>query len=158
MWQDCATTANISLAVTKAKVTFVVALKRHHTRIFPLGESDKLGNVLPGTVVENDHGKDIFVVAHPGLQGTVRPTHYRCIYDENKLSDDVFQRVCTAQCFNYGRATTAVSLVPPVYYAKLACERARMHYLEGAAEGKPLQQVKRALFFSMVCTEFQLSL
>jgi hypothetical protein len=30
-------------------------------------------------------------------------------------------------CYLYGRATKAVSICPPAYYADLVCERARVH-------------------------------
>lgn len=30
-------------------------------------------------------------------------------------------------CYNYGRATKAVSICPPAYYADLVCTRARIH-------------------------------
>lgn len=41
------------------KITVVVCVKRHHTRMFPTERGDKLGNVLPGTVVENSPNNDI---------------------------------------------------------------------------------------------------
>lgn len=41
------------------KLTVVVCVKRHHTRMFPTEAGDKNGNVLPGTVVENSHKNDI---------------------------------------------------------------------------------------------------
>lgn len=135
----------------KAKVTVIVCVKRHHTRLFPLiaNHGDRLGNVPPGTVVENGNGRDIFLVSHAGLQGTVRPTHYVVLYDENKISVEEFQGLCNNLCYGYGRATVAVSLVPPVYYAHLACERARQH-VRHEATGSVLLQVQGNLKYSMV--------
>jgi eukaryotic translation initiation factor 2C len=47
------------------------------------------------------------------------------LYDESSLTaDDVQQGVHTAS-YLYARATKAVSLVPPAYYADIVCERAR---------------------------------
>lgn len=45
----------------RAKITVVLCIKRHHTRMFPIQSerTDKLGNALPGTVIENSGGKDI---------------------------------------------------------------------------------------------------
>jgi len=57
--------------------------------MFPKSEQgDKLGNVFPGTVLENSK-KDFFLVSQSALQGTVRPCHYSVIMDENKLTDDL---------------------------------------------------------------------
>ncbi|KAI9821210.1 MAG: hypothetical protein M1827_003944 [Pycnora praestabilis] len=156
----------------KPKVTVVVCVKRHHTRLFPTEHGDKLGNVLPGTVVENSVSNDIFLVAHLGLQGTVRPTRYAVLLDENNLSADEFQRLTNNICWAYARATTAVSvgkqsssaitanvsirfnadlleLVPPVYYADQACERAKLHMREGPDGTNFLGNVHENLKFSM---------
>ena len=65
--------------------------------------------------------------AHNGLQGTVRPTHYFVVYDENNLTADQIQTGVHNASYMYARATKAVSLVPPAYYADLACERARCY-------------------------------
>ena len=112
------------------KLTVVNCIKRHHTRLFPRGKerSDKLGNVLPCTVVENDSlGKDIFVVTQAALQGTCRPTRYQVLLDEHDLSADEFQRLVVGGCFNYNRATRSVSLHSAVYYADQVAERAKNH-------------------------------
>jgi eukaryotic translation initiation factor 2C len=65
--------------------------------------------------------------AHAGLQGTVKPTHYIVIYDENKLGADEIQQGTNTSSYLYARATKAVSLVPAAYYADLACERGRCY-------------------------------
>jgi eukaryotic translation initiation factor 2C len=49
------------------------------------------------------------------------------IYDENELGADELQQGTHTLSYSYGRATKAVSLVPPAYYADLACERARFY-------------------------------
>ena len=61
--------------------------------------------------------------AHSGLKGHVRPTHYVVVYDDNKFEPDMIQQGTHALSYMYARATKAVSLVPPAYYANLACER-----------------------------------
>ncbi|KAH0555907.1 hypothetical protein GP486_006150, partial [Trichoglossum hirsutum] len=128
------------------RITVVACVKRHHTRLFPTEQGDKLGNVLPGTVVENSALNDIFLVAHPGLQGTVRPTRYVVLADQNNLSADEFQRVTNNLCYSYARATTAVSIV---YYADQACERARLHVRHNEDDSQILGEVHRNLKYSM---------
>ncbi|KAH0533824.1 hypothetical protein GP486_008965 [Trichoglossum hirsutum] len=35
------------------RITVVAFVRRHHTRLLPTEQDDKLGNLLPGAVVEN---------------------------------------------------------------------------------------------------------
>ena len=48
-----------------AKITIIVAIKRHHTRFFQEGtHATRLGNVPCGTVVENSRDQnDAYIVA-----------------------------------------------------------------------------------------------
>lgn len=91
--------------------------------------------------------------AHAGLQGSARPTHYTVIYDESRFSVDEIQQGSGVLSFSrfygndmkfigthtasyaYARATKAVSLIPPAYYADLACERGR-YYLNNFLIGE----------------------
>lgn len=116
-------------------ITFVVVQKRHHTRLFPTGrETDRSGNILPGTVVDTKicHPTefDFYLNSHAGIQGTSRPTHYHVLYDENKFTADAMQMLTNNLCYTYARCTRSVSIVPPAYYAHLAAFRAR-YYMEG---------------------------
>ncbi|KAJ3190960.1 hypothetical protein HK101_008206 [Irineochytrium annulatum] len=126
-------------------VTFIVVQKRHHARFFPIRkeDSDKSGNVLPGTVIETGitHPSefDYYLCSHPGLQGTSKPTHYHVLHDENRFQPDALQELTYRLCYLYCRATRSVSVCPPAYYAHLVAARARFHatgeaWLEGASE------------------------
>jgi eukaryotic translation initiation factor 2C len=42
-----------------------------------------------------------------------------------RAADEV-ERLTHAMCYIFGRATKAVSLCPPAYYADIVCERARV--------------------------------
>ncbi|TPX63495.1 hypothetical protein SpCBS45565_g06583 [Spizellomyces sp. 'palustris'] len=116
-------------------VTFVIVQKRHHARFFPLRkeDADKSGNVLPGTVVETGitHPAefDFYLASHPGLQGTSKPTHYHVLHDENHFTADGLQELTYRLCYLYCRATRAVSVCPPAYYAHLVAARARFHFM-----------------------------
>jgi len=117
------------------KITFVIVQKRHHARFFVSGASsrdaDRSGNVPAGTVVDTGvvHPRqfDFYLVAHGGIQGTSRPTHYHCIFDENNFTPDLLQDLTNRQCYMFARCTRSVSLVPAAYYAHLAAFRARYH-------------------------------
>uniref|UniRef100_A0A0D6R3M2 Piwi domain-containing protein n=1 Tax=Araucaria cunninghamii TaxID=56994 RepID=A0A0D6R3M2_ARACU len=116
-------------------VSFIVAQKRHHTRLFPLGDvGTKSGNVPPGTVVDtvivHPREFDFYLCSHYGLLGTSKPTHYHVLWDENGFGSDELQTLINNLCYTFARCTKPVSLVPPVYYADLAAYRGRM-YVEG---------------------------
>ncbi|KAL1297327.1 hypothetical protein AAFC00_004875 [Neodothiora populina] len=116
------------------KVTIVVVGKRHHTRFYPTKQEDtdgKSGNPMPGTVVDRgvtDHYLwDFFLQAHQGLQGTARPAHYVVIMDQNQFNQDRLEAFTHSMCYLFNRATKAVSICPPAYYADLLCERGRAY-------------------------------
>lgn len=62
-----------------------------------------------------------------GLQGTTRPTHYYVVHDEIGIGADQLQGMTNDISYMFARATKAVSLVSPAYYADLACERGRCY-------------------------------
>lgn len=114
-------------------LTIVICGKRHHTRFYPTEESTAAGdgNPRPGTVVDRGvtavYHFDFFLQAHGGLQGTTRPTHYYVVHDENGFNSDQIQGLTHALSYMFSRATKAVSLVSPAYYADIACERGRCY-------------------------------
>lgn len=117
----------------RPQISIVICGKRHHAR-FPAtnaGDTDRSGNTVPGTIVDqgvtNIFTFDFYLQAHAGLQGTVRPTHYVVIYDESRFGVDEIQQGTHTASYAYARATKAVSLIPPAYYADLACERGRCY-------------------------------
>jgi eukaryotic translation initiation factor 2C len=70
---------------------------------------------------------DFYLQAHAGIQGTVKMTHYTIIYDETHFSANEIQKGTHDFSYLYGRATRSVSLIPPAYYADIACERGRCY-------------------------------
>ncbi|KAJ4481136.1 argonaute-like protein [Lentinula aciculospora] len=115
------------------KLTIVICGKRHHTRFYPMDEknADNNGNPKPGTVVDQGvtavYNFDFFLQAHGSLQGTARPTHYYVVHDEIGFIADELQTLTNAVSYMFSRATKAVSLVSPAYFADLACERGRCY-------------------------------
>ncbi|KAH9942807.1 Piwi-domain-containing protein [Amylocystis lapponica] len=118
---------------SRPKLTITICGKRHHARNYAAEETNmsKNGNTLPGTVIDKGitdvYNFDFYLQAHNGLQGQVRPTHYTVVYDENRHTADAMQQGAHTSSYLYARATKAVSLIPPAYYADLACERGRYY-------------------------------
>jgi eukaryotic translation initiation factor 2C len=119
----------------RPSLTIIICGKRHHVRNWPSDAlADKNGNTRPGTVVDQGitavFDFDFYLQAHAGLQGHVKPTHYTVVYDESRLGADEVQQGINTASYLYARATRSVSLIPPAYYADLACERGRCYLNE----------------------------
>ncbi|KAJ3529959.1 hypothetical protein NM688_g7779 [Phlebia brevispora] len=133
---------------SKPTLSVIVCGKRHHARFLGTNKDEVTsnGNTRPGTVVDKGvtdiYNFDFYLQSHSGLKGTVRPTHYIVIYDENRISADEVQSAVHNNSHMYARATKAVSLVPPAYYADIACERARL-YLGPLMDGTHPQSSKK---------------
>lgn len=130
------------------RMAIMVVGKRHNTRFYPTSadSADKKGvNPSPGTVVDRGISEsrhwDFYLQAHAALQGTARPAHYFTVWDEifnaNQPANpspgdavDVLQNITHNLCYLFGRATKAVSVCPPAYYADLVCTRARCYLSE----------------------------
>ncbi|KAF8711992.1 hypothetical protein AX14_013179 [Amanita brunnescens Koide BX004] len=123
------------------ELVIIVCGKRHHTKLFPTTrqDADMKGNTRPGTVVDRGVTSvfdfDFYLQAHAGIQGTVKSTHYTVVYDGIGLGADEVQKNTNSASYMYARATRSVSLVPPAYYADLACERGRCYLQEFLVAG-----------------------
>ncbi|KAK7022960.1 hypothetical protein VNI00_016850 [Paramarasmius palmivorus] len=131
----------------RPRLSIVICGKRHHARFYPTKaeHADKTMNTRPGTVVDKGvtdvFDFDFYLQAHAGLQGSVKSTHYVVIYDENRFTADEIQQGVNNNSYLYARATRAVSLIPPAYYADQACERGR-YYLNDFLTGEDPQKKK----------------
>lgn len=124
------------------KMAIIVVSKRHHTRFYPSRSdqaSDRTFNPKAGTVVDRGVTDaflyDFFLQAHHGLQGTARPARYVVILDELNFQANQLETFTHNMCYLFNRATKAVSICPPAYYADLLCERARMYLFNTLYEG-----------------------
>ena len=135
------------------RMAIIIVGKRHNTRFYPTNpaHAERSSNPQPGTVVDRgiSEGRqwDWYQQAHSCLQGTARPAHYFTVWDEifhpkypggpNILgAADVLQELTHKMCYLFGRATKAVSVCPPAYYADLVCTRARC-YLQDLFNASP---------------------
>lgn len=125
-------------AKSPPKLSIIVSVKRHQTRFYPTSADNMAkNNVQNGTVVDRGITQarywDFFLTAHVALQGTARPAHYTVLLDEifrakhKGEAANELERLTHALCYLFGRATKAVSICPPAYYADIVCERARAH-------------------------------
>lgn len=131
------------------RFSIIIVGKRHHTRFYPTRQedADRFNNPVNGTVVDRGiteaRNWDFFLQAHTALKGTARPAHYYTVWDEiflrqkiippAKNAADMLEAMTHHMCYLFGRATKAVSICPPAYYADLVCTRARC-YLSSAFE------------------------
>jgi eukaryotic translation initiation factor 2C len=127
------------------RISIIVCGKRHNTRFYPAttadGEADRSSNCSTGTVVDRGVSEarnwDFFLQPHACLQGTARPCHYYVVLDEifrgrgikppHANPADSLEDLTNSMCHLFGRATKAVSLCPPAYYADLLCTRLRCY-------------------------------
>lgn len=122
-------------------LSIIIVGKRHHTRFYPTKEADmdekNGGNCKPGTIVDRGVTEvrfwHFYLQAHAAIKGTARPAHYYVILDEvfrykiKAAPADALEELTHNMCHLFGRATRAVSICPPAYYADLVCERARCY-------------------------------
>ncbi|GAA5908466.1 hypothetical protein JCM6882_001274, partial [Rhodosporidiobolus microsporus] len=117
----------------KPDLTFITCGKRHHISLFPGNRSDadqKTGNVKSGTIVDtgvvSPFHFDWYCQAHASLLGTGRSAHYTVLVDDAEFTADQLQLLAFNLCFTYARATRAVSVVTPAFYASRLCTRAQL--------------------------------
>jgi len=116
-------------------ITYIVAQKRHKTRLFPVNPKDGVGgnqNVPAGTVVDHTitHPTEFsfFLASHEGIQGTTKPTSYHLLWDDADMKSDDIIKMTYYLCHTYARCERSVSYPAPTYYAHLAAFRARVHH------------------------------
>ncbi|XP_029175629.1 protein argonaute-2 isoform X4 [Nylanderia fulva] len=114
------------------QITCLVVQKRHHVRLFPTNDKesdDKNKNVRAGTIVDTEithpNHIDFYLVSHASIQGTARPTKYRCICNDSQYTEDDIEQLTYYLCHMYARCTRAVSYPAPTYYAHLGAYRGR---------------------------------
>lgn len=121
----------------KPKIAIIIVGKRHHTRFYPINDTDadNGGNTKNGTVVDRGITKhwEFFLQAHTGLQGTVRPAHYVVVRDEIGLGVDGLEQLVSIpidhpespaliRCHRRRIISATSSAVPPS-----PCRSARRH-------------------------------
>ncbi|KAH7092067.1 Piwi domain-containing protein [Paraphoma chrysanthemicola] len=102
----------------EVKITAVVCTKRHHTRCYPMKNSDKQAgngnnNCKPGLLVDNaithPFYTDFYLQSHNGQKGTAKAAHYFIIMNEMNMPVSDLQHLIHNLCYTYVRATLGVS-------------------------------------------------
>lgn len=127
-------------SLLQPRITVIIVTKRHHTRFAPKYDADNKGNCQNGLVVDRGITDmkvwSFFLQSHSTLQGAARPGYYVVIHDEifrsyakakNLNPADVCQDLTQSLCYTFGRATRAVGICTPAYYADILCDRANCY-------------------------------
>ena len=120
------------------RVALICAIKRNSTRFFATEEAKSIdlgskGNLRGGLYVDdtvtlnNPSTPDFFLQSHDSLRSTAKPIHYAILKNELGVSKEQLALLTHDCCHLFGRATRTVSCHPAIYYADLACDRARVH-------------------------------
>ncbi|GAB1863530.1 Eukaryotic translation initiation factor 2C 2 [Camponotus japonicus] len=115
------------------EITCLIVQKRHHVRLFPTSSKDtddRNGNVKAGTIVDSEithpNHFDFYLVSHASIQGTARPTKYKCICNDSNFTENEMEKLTYYLCHMYARCTRTVSYPVPTYYAHLAAYRGKV--------------------------------
>lgn len=117
------------------EITFIIGQKRHSVRFkdeFTTRDSNDRnpGNVEPGTVIDfisHPIYYDFYLVSHQAIQGTAHPVRYQVILNESNFTRKDIYELTNGLCYIYPRATKAVSIVAPIYFAHLAAARGKVY-------------------------------
>ncbi|KAH3745288.1 piwi A [Pelomyxa schiedti] len=126
----------------KPKLSVIVVKKRIHTRLF----LTNMGNPGPGTIVDNGCTHkgwyDFYVVSNAVTQGTVTPTHYHVIRDDNLLSESQMHSLSFKLTHMYYNWPGTIRVPAPCQYAH------KLAFLVGqSTQRAPVQHLCDKLFF-----------
>ncbi|XP_039205017.1 piwi-like protein 4 [Crotalus tigris] len=104
----------------RPKMTLIIVKKKCLSRFF-VESSGGLKNPPVGTVIDTEathpNWYDFFLISQLARQGTVNPTYYNVIYDDNKLKPDHMQRLTFKMCHLYYNWPGLIRVPAPCQYA-----------------------------------------
>ncbi|XP_053526435.1 piwi-like protein 4 [Artibeus jamaicensis] len=105
---------------TSSKLSVIVVRKKCMPRFF-VEANHTLQNPPLGTVVDSEATRpewyDFYLVSQAACRGTVNPTYYNVIYDDNGLKPDHMQRLTFKLCHLYFNWPGLISIPAPCQYA-----------------------------------------
>ncbi|XP_006162656.1 piwi-like protein 4 [Tupaia chinensis] len=105
---------------TRSKLSVIVVRKKCMPRFFT-EMNHAVQNPPLGTVVDSDATRpewyDFYLISQMAHRGTVNPTYYNVIYDDNGLKPDHMQRLTFKLCHLYYNWPGLISVPAPCQYA-----------------------------------------
>lgn len=128
------------------KITAVIVQKRINTKIFQMQGPGHLDNPPPGSVVDHTvtrrHLSDFFLVSQHVRQGTVTPSHYIVLRNDNNVKVDHLQRLSYKLCHLYYNWPGTIRVPAVCQYAH------RIAYLTGMhLQRLPSAELNDKLFY-----------
>uniref|UniRef100_A0A0K0FFY3 Protein argonaute-2 (inferred by orthology to a D. melanogaster protein) n=1 Tax=Strongyloides venezuelensis TaxID=75913 RepID=A0A0K0FFY3_STRVS len=116
----------------KPTITFLTIQKHHGVRFMNPHDGPNY-NVPQNTVVANDIVNpeilDFYIVTHKEAHGTSKPCHAYILYDDWNLSLNEISLLTCWMSNVCTRCSGPISTPTPCYYAYLACNRLKQHYI-----------------------------
>ena len=101
-------------------LTYIIVTKRISTRFFKDSKNPEPGTVVDDVVTDPDK-YDFFLVSAKATVGTITPTSYNVIHDDNRLTPAQLQRFTFKLTHLYFNTSKTVRVPAPCHYAhKLA--------------------------------------
>ncbi|KAI0032239.1 Piwi domain-containing protein, partial [Vararia minispora EC-137] len=110
-------------SVGKVELVFIVVGKRSIFRFISVdirergGKGNLYGGVVVCSGITSLQDNDFYLLSHPGLQGTSKPSHYIVLFNSARMPQHLYVNLSYYLCFVFARATRAVSIPAPVYCA-----------------------------------------
>ncbi|XP_006902421.1 PREDICTED: piwi-like protein 4 [Elephantulus edwardii] len=117
---ESSSNASPSLCPT-SRLSVIVVRKKCVPRFF-MEMNHTLQNPPSGTIVDSEATRpdwyDFYLISQMARQGTVNPTYYNVIYDDNGLKPDHMQRLTFKLCHLYYNWSGLISVPAPCQYAR----------------------------------------
>ncbi|XP_075448608.1 piwi-like protein 4 [Ascaphus truei] len=127
------------------KLSVVVVRKKCTTRFFRHSDRE-MQNPPLGTLVDSEATRpewyDFYLISQVARQGTVNPTHYNVVFDDNGLKPDHMQRLTYKMCHLYYNWPGVIRVPAPCQYAH------KLTFLVGQSiHREPSLELSNTLFY-----------
>eukprot|EP01017_Pseudomicrothorax_dubius_P019013 TRINITY_DN2093_c0_g1_i6.p1 TRINITY_DN2093_c0_g1~~TRINITY_DN2093_c0_g1_i6.p1 ORF type:complete len:362 (+),score=85.72 TRINITY_DN2093_c0_g1_i6:49-1086(+) len=98
----------------------VVVIDKRITQKFFASEQGRMVNPPQGTLIDQvivSKNYDFYMISQDVKRGTATPTHYRVVYDNTEIPQEVMQELIYSQCYAYWNWSGSIRVPAPVQYA-----------------------------------------